>query len=289
MRARVIPISCRPSIVRWQATLTITALGATIGCSADLKAGNDDFGIVAAGQNTGPGDWRCLDDAPPTPVSAPESVKYTLPVVDWANARLPLASREIKVCGLVDVDCVQPISKLDPSSSESNVQLQIPGGEPVYLSITQPARIPETLRFDGPLFSDQEGARVPMLTPSVLAELATQQGVTPDPALGVIALSAYDCAGNPATDIYFQMDATGIAFTAKNSVPVVTAPGKLTSSTVQPTEAGNIPFAGFANVAPGHVNAFGFLGDERRLIGDASFFVRPGEITIAEVRALDHL
>jgi hypothetical protein len=238
--------------------------------------------------------WGCVEDPPPPPTPVPDTVLYTFPLVDWTNETLPLERRHVKVCGVPDVYCMAPIAEYDFMPEDREITVPIPGGADVYLDIVQlplppalePDRVPTTLYFAGPLYRDQRGGRIPLLLINVLGGLGVGQGVTIDRMKGVVASRSHDCTGAVTDGAFFQLEngVNGIAYTVVNSLPTVSNPNTLTSITNLPSEDGNVPFAGFANVNTGSAVVRGLLEDQVTEFGETPFFIRPSTIAIVEVR-----
>jgi hypothetical protein len=284
-------LECVVSRTVSQTVSQVVAAGAvavlTLGCS-DMDPGSDTFRLT----NVDP-KWACLDDPPVPPTQFPAMVRYTFPLVDWADATLPLVGRQVTVCSRADTLCSQPLDMIDLPAEPREVTIVLPAGENIYLRLTQPERVPELLYFAGPLYRDQTGGRVPLLTPLILGTLAANQGVMLDLMRGAIALRSHDCTGGITGGALFEIEngGAGIAYTAVNDLPTVTdlMPKAVTDI---PTQLGNVPFAGFVNVMPGNFVVNGMVNgmvDDPTVFGGASFFAPPAAISIVEVRPVNFL
>jgi hypothetical protein len=122
----------------------------------------------------------------------------------------------------------------------------------------------------------------------VLGVLAQAQQFALNPMLSVVAMRAHDCTGAVTGGALFEMQggANGIAYTVVNDLPTVLNPTTPTTVTEIPTEGGNVPFAGFANVNPGNIQARGLLEQDgmRRPFGEARFVALVPGISIVEMR-----
>lgn len=277
-----------------QPLLCLVALAAA-GCS-DLDPDDDTWETVnKSGDVDGPvvADWSCLGQPEPQPPATfPETVTYTFPIVEWVS-NMPPAGRTIRVCNRLDPLCMSPLDAVvNIVEGQRDVSVQIPAGQNVYLEIDTMPRIalPYVLYFDGPLYSDQRGGRIQMLTPATAIGMATQLQAPLDIMLGVLAMRPHDCLGQIVPGALYSIDetaGTSIPYTVVNGQPVSASPAMPAVTTLLPSDQS--PWAGFVNVPTGRLSVFGVLDEGKREIGTATIFARPSTVNVVEIRPLNEL
>jgi hypothetical protein len=278
----------------------------TLGIDPCIKTGSTD-------PNT-PGDWSCLGETPPTlPIPDGSSSVWAGPVLDWSS-RQPLTGMGLTgtLCLITPASCQPPASPKIPVMPSSILGNPVP--LPAFL-----APVPMMKGFDGfirfelpsPDPARPELAYVPMsyylggqvvddLTATQLAILmirrgsldsvikdsfgranvdGSQQTVDRDGA-GFVVFRSVDCAGEPVSDVRFELDRPGqaIAFRLPQSrLPIAGVPG-------EPVYTDGLGAAGFANVSPGTYEALAFRRDEDVPYGRIQLGVVAGETSLAVIR-----
>lgn len=248
--------------------------GVTAEIGQQLPGSSDDpLDETAQGQ----GDpWSCLDDARnavPPPEERPETVVYTVSIVDWVTNEAP-PGLEIHVCNRIDALCAEPLSVINPPP-EREIRFELPARLEVFLTLQATGTVPAIFYFDGPVVEDRVGGLIQLLRLTTAVGLAQQFLNTQlDPTMGVLSLRSHDCNGAITAGAVFQIDPSmGVPFTLLNGAP---------SLSIVPTDSSGL--AGFANVPEGNFLARGFV-DESREFGLANFSVKPGWFSLVEVRA----
>lgn len=220
--------------------------------------------------------WGCLD-APRAPAPSseelPETITYTVPIVDWVTDEAP-PGLEIRVCNRIDTMCAEPISVFTPPP-ERVISFALPARFEVYLMLQATDTVPAVFYFDGPVTSDLVGGRIQLMRVPVVIGLAQTLGITLDLTMGVLSLRSHDCNGAITPGTMFEIEpAAGVAYTLINGSPILS---------VLPTDRAGL--AGFVNVPPGTFVARGFLAEGKREFGLANFGIRPGWFSLVEVRS----
>ena len=201
------------------------------------------------------------------------------------------ASSTIQVCNRVDPGCESPLAAdVTIVPTEREVSVEIPGGQNVFLLLTATGTVDTVLYFDGPLYEDQTGGRIQMLTLPTVLGLATQLQVPLDPTLGVIGIRAHDCNGTIVAGARYTINDTSgttFSYTFVNGLPRTDFPPTPGVSTTITSD--NSPWAGFVNVPGGALTIYGVLAEGMREFGTADIQVRPGHMNLVEIRPLNRL
>lgn len=264
-----------------------------VGCSS-LAPEDDTYTTKVLGVNPDQtADWSCLGQAQQAPPILPQDamVTYTFPLVEWVS-NAPLANRSIQVCNRIDPDCLMPLPSVSNIvEGEANVSVTFKAGTSVFLLLKAKDVFDTTLYFDGPLYADQEGGKIQMLTGATVFGLANQVKIPLQQDLGVLAIRPHDCRGTIVSGALYTIDAVGssaVPYTFVNGLPRAAPPPPMPAvSTTIPSD--NTPWAGFVNVPPIGVTVYGVLADGNKEIGSADVAVRAGAINVVEIRALNHL
>lgn len=221
--------------------------------------------------------WACVQGnrAPiPPPEERPETVTYTVSIVDWVTDEAP-PGLVINVCNRIDPLCAEPLSIITPAP-ERQISFELPTRIEVYLTLQATGTVPATFYFDGPVVEDRVGGLIQLLRGTTVAGLAqTFLGTQLDPSMGVLSLRSHDCNGAIAGGAVFEIEPnTGVPFTLINGAPTLS---------IVPTDASGL--AGFVNVPPGNFLARGFVADDSREFGLANFNVKPAWFSLVEVRS----
>jgi hypothetical protein len=221
--------------------------------------------------------WACIQGSRqpvPPPEERPETVTYTVSIVDWVTNEAP-PGLQIKVCNRIDGLCAEPLSTFTPPP-ERQISFELPARLEVYLEIVAEGTVPATFYFDGPVVEDRVGGLIQLLRFTTAVGLAQQfLGTQLDPTTGVLSLRSHDCNGAITGGAVFALEPNvGVPFTLINGAP---------SLSVVPTDASGL--AGFVNVPEGGFLARGFVADDEREFGLANFSVKPGWFSLVEIRS----
>lgn len=221
--------------------------------------------------------WACIQGSRPTlppPEARPETVTYTVSIVDWVTNEAP-PGLEIQVCNRIDALCAEPLATIYPSP-EREVSFPLPARLEVYLTLRAEGTVPATFYFDGPVVEDRVGGLIQLLRATTAIGLAQEfLGTQLDPTMGVLSLRSHGCNGAIAAGTVFEIEPdVGVPFTLINGAP---------SLSVVPTDASGL--AGFVNVPEGGFLARGFVAADDREFGLANFSVKPGWFSLVEVRS----
>lgn len=250
-----------------------------------------------------PAQWACLQGDPPTVSPAmppPQNVNYLVPIVDFDNAPQTVADVSVKLCTSAACDPFVQIPIVQPDPARPVFLLVLPYGlmNP-YLKFEAPGYATMDYYFGGPLVGvpnpdpDNDpstptppflGNVVPLLKQETLDNLLRDvQAPVPQPAgRGVLAVRTLNCTGARAPDVIVEpvsdMPDDTVRWTLSDSNAAVRG--------VFPTDIRGV--AGFANVPEGTFRVRGIAptGEEGEGLpyGDHTLRVRPGVITLGEVR-----
>jgi hypothetical protein len=221
--------------------------------------------------------WSCTQGgrAPiPPPEQRPETVTYTVSIVDWVTNEAP-PGLVINVCNRIDALCSEPLATITPPP-ERQISFELPARLEVYLTLQATGTVPATFYFDGPVVENRLGGLIQLLRLTTVAGLAqTFLGTQLDPTMGVLSLRSHDCNGAIAEGAVFEIDPNvGVPFTLINGAPTLS---------IVPTDASGL--AGFVNVPEGGFLAHGFVAEDNREFGLANFNIKPGWFSLVEVRS----
>jgi hypothetical protein len=221
--------------------------------------------------------WSCVRGPRanvPSPEERPQTVTYTVSVVDWVTQEAP-EGLTIKVCNRIDALCSEPLAVINPPP-ERQLSFQLPARFEVFLTLEATDHVPATYYFDGPVVENRVGGLIQLLRLATVAGLAQQfLAIQLDPTMGVLSLRSYDCNGAITAGAVFEMEPNmGVPYTLINGAP---------TRSIIPTDASGL--AGFANVPEGAFIARGFVADDNREFGLANFSMKPGWFSLVEVRS----
>lgn len=213
-------------------------------------------------------DWSCLGAAvprrPPT-VSVADRVIYSVQAVDIGTGQ-SVPGAQVRVCGLADVDCMQPL--MGPVIADSDGWFDVPlyEGFTGYLEFSGPDLVPGLL-FLSEALTAESSPDYPYLLMSNASRDALSRviGVPLDPELGIIATRSFDCQGVTAPDVSVTKTGPGVAFYFIGGLP-----------TVMENKTGPEGFGGFINVPTGVALVDVLTPGGVSIAGTLSFVVRPG-------------
>jgi len=232
------------------------------------------------------GDWSCLPGgngpalsgaagtganataAVEMPPAARAPLTYSFSVVDFVSAAAVERVR-VRACFRPDVRCESPASAEVEPGSDGRVQVTTFGGFNGYLEILGEGMLPQLLFFAAPwspvLLAQSQRQSVQLLPVRVLSALGDSARLPLDPQSGVIAVTAYDCAGSAAAGVRLEIDTGSVPYAFVDDLPVANQ-----DST---SEQG---LAGFVNVPPGVVVVSGFPHGRAQAVSVESLLVRTG-------------
>jgi len=220
--------------------------------------------------------WNCVGQLPtpePSPDDLPETVTYTVPIVDWLTDEAP-PGLKISVCNRIDAMCSAPVSVFTPAADRV-INFPLPARFEVFLILQATGTVPARFYFDGPVTTDLVGGRIQLLPVPIALSLADSLGINLDLSMGVLSLRSHDCKGAIAPGTRFEIDPNaGVPYVLINGAPTLSA---------LPTDRAGL--AGFVNVPAGNFVARGFLAEDSREFGLANFQVLPGWFSLVEVRS----
>jgi hypothetical protein len=292
----------------------LAALGCCLASCSSLDAGTDSaatlFGVDgsvdgASGANGGgdeplPPEWACLEKPLEPVAQEPARVTYTVAIVDFDSQPYSptlVKGLEIQVCG--SPSC-------DPPASAPEVVINNPlEGLPPYvyaiempygfsngsLRLTAPGYAPMDYVFNGPLIGAPDGGyrvsglTIPLLKATTRDTIYHDLGLPGDVDLtrGVLALRTLNCLRDPKANAR----AAGVRLQAVPMPPPEPAVAWTLSTSNRATparlETDSRGVAGFVNVLPLVYDVQG-VAQNGRVYGRTSIAVRPGVITLAEIR-----
>jgi hypothetical protein len=282
-----------------------SSLDAGTDTAAQLYGAKGDAGAAGAGgadegPATLPPEWACLDQ-PLVPIAQdPSRVTYVVAIVDFdSQPYKPTIVKDlaIQVCG--SPSC-------DPPASEPDVVIHNPiEGQPPFvyaiefpygfsngsLRLTAPSYAPMDYVFNGPMIGAPEGGyqvmglTIPLLKATTRDTIYHDLGLPGDVDLsrGVLAMRTLNCLRDPKAN----PRAPGVKLESVPKPPSAPAVAWTLSTSNRATpnrlETDSRGVAGFVNVLPLVYDVQG-ITPSGRVYGRTSIAIRPGVITLAEIR-----
>jgi len=220
-------------------------------------------------------DWTCLGSAAAPPMllapTSGERLVQSVRLVDLASLQVP-PNISVRACAQRDVDCLAPLTDSLPLDADGWVDVPLFEGFDGFLEITGETIIPSVLFYAAPLSPETEVDRTPLalIPKDQLPALSGATGTPQDPDFGLVVLRSFDCRGNPAPGVSFDIDKDGFPWYFVGGLPSSVA-------TVTAPESG---LGGFINVEPGVavVNAV-LPGSSLPIATPRSVLVRAGWMT----------
>jgi hypothetical protein len=238
-------------------------------------------------------DWSCLGQDERAPVSTPgvDRVTYVASVLDFGNPALSPPGIDLGICQLADVYCAAPLpvsmtvlasmsmSAFFPRPSAWAIELPLLFEG--YINLTAPGYVPAQYFFGGPMVAGAGGEQavtgepITMFTENGVPSLFDAVGVVRDPAFGLLLLRTVDCRGQRAPGVQLRLRGAGVPWVLVNGLPILSDPPLATDASGT---------AGFLNVPPGNLLIEGYVPAGDATYGRTAVRVRPGQITMAEIR-----
>lgn len=244
-------------------------------CSTDAECvarGPDFAGAVCkASVCSVPTRWSCLDE-PSEPQTSTGSFNVTFLVRDTVS-QLPQVGISARVCRRLDVNCAESVTDMQSTDANGYVSLTVPAEFEGYVRFEGETIASALYFFDPPVRSDLPNLRVSLSSPETAAGLTKLTGAEPDPALGLVLVTVYDCMGDPAEGVTINADKTGASaksFYIRNGLPSATA-----------TATDDTGYGGIVNAATG--TATFSSSYDQGMIGSVTVLVQPGAMTIAHI------
>lgn len=221
-----------------------------VGCT-EFESGTDELTPEMVTQQQQPQplvgqDWTCLGSVAPPPMllatPSGERLVQSVRFVDLATGDVA-TNISVRACAQRDVDCLEPLTGLLPLDADGWVDVPLFEGFDGFLEITGETVIPTLLFYAAPLSPGTEVDRTPLglVQREILPALSGATGTQQDPRSGLVVLRSFDCSGDPAPGVSFDIDKAGFPWYFVGGLP---------SSTATFT-AGESGLGGFINVAPG--------------------------------------
>jgi len=183
-----------------------------------------------------------------------------------------------QLCRKLDVTCEDPIGSTVVSDSGGGLAMPIEAAFDGYVKLTD-SKIAPSLYFltaprDG---GDLDLPTVPLATPLAAAGIvASAGGTTWDPERGIVLLNAFDCEGQPASNITYSIggepDPATFIFYLVNGLP---------TTAITATDATG--YGGLVNVPVGVSTISATLAPSGRKVSNVSVLVRAGYVTYSSV------
>jgi hypothetical protein len=193
---------------------------------------------------TANGVWSCLDpDEPvaPGPVAAGVAgrVVYSLQVVDLTTGQLHPDAR-VRACGLADINCDDPVTNWLAVDAEGWVDVPLFRDFAGFFEVMASDTVPFLFYLAEPVRESTVEYPLGVVSVASLGPLVQLLGVPVEPENSVIAARAFNCQGDPATDVSLSTDGGGVPWYFVDGLPTATSSG-----------TGADGLAGLANVEPG--------------------------------------
>ncbi|HEY3255798.1 MAG TPA: hypothetical protein VGJ91_17695 [Polyangiaceae bacterium] len=246
-------------------------------CSTDADCTNRgaEFAgsVCKAGLCEADPQWSCPAVAPA------HSYKLTMHLQDAVSMK-PLPGVAAHLCRKLDVNCQNPIAGSDVVADDGGVvTLSIDSGFDGYVELTDSKISPSLYFFSTPASGDLDLPTVPLASPGAATLIVKSAGGPSTTWLadhGIVLLNAFDCEGQPAANITFDIggapDPATFIFYLVNTLPT-------TATTI--TDATG--YGGLVNVPVGTSTISALLAPSGREIGNISILVRAGYISYSSV------
>jgi hypothetical protein len=218
-----------------------------------------------------PDGFECLD-VPPEPPGA-QSGTYTVNLfLRDTVSQEPKGGVKARACKRLDPECISTTGDVT-TNADGRVSISLPAGFEGYLQF-EGTEIATTLYFfDPPLSSDISELLVSVNSPMTAAGLVQLTGATPNPDLGVVLVTTFDCEGAAASGVTVAPGAVGDAaklFYVRNGLPDTTK-----------TVTDETGYAGIVNAMPGTASFTSTIDD--LTIGSVTVQVKKGAQTLARI------
>jgi hypothetical protein len=254
----------------------LTALAALAVACTPFEPGTDQLGGADGSEPTSaePGrDWRCLgriEEAArnllPEGPSAERFVHSIQFLSVVTGAIVPGLS--VRVCAQRDVECAMPVTDFEPVRPDGWIDVVLYEGFSGFLEIQGDAIMPMAFFYPEPITRDREvyASAIGVLERAVVPSLSAAAGAQQESTLGLVVLRAYDCQGEAALGVSYDIDKAGTPYYFVAGLPSLAA--------VDTSESG---IGGFFNVAPGVIVASARLESTGvGILKPASMLVRAG-------------
>jgi hypothetical protein len=262
----------RPRVSR-VVTLTVWA-GFAVACTP-FEPGSDELDAEGSELTSAePGrDWSCLgriEEAqrnllPVAPGS--ERFVHSIQFLSFVTGAV-VQGLSVRVCPQRDVECATPLTDFEPVRPDGWIDVVLYSGFSGFLEIRGDAIIPMAFFYPEPITRDREvyASAIGVVERAVLPTLSAAAGAEQESTLGLVVLRTYDCQGESALGVSYDIDKAGTPFYFVAGLPSLT--------TVETSDSG---IGGFFNVAPGVIVASAELGGTgREILKPASMLVRAG-------------
>ncbi len=298
--------------------LAVTGAGvlATAGCSTvlgidpDRYLANDPVGSGdapdAAADGAATPDWDCLDQ-PRGKVDPNQRLTVTLVVMDELKDSVSggdvdggsdldtvdgdwLSGVSVRPCSLRDTECMEDgggggIGYFDPNAvltdDAGRAPFDLPGDFAGFFEMYRADLVPATL-YPGRMIPGENAVSFPVYTLKLpeLDELFSQTGAVLDAGAGSAIITVYDCQDHEAAGVSLSYTNQG-----PNTVPFYFAVGLPNTKTTQTDDYGQ---AGAVNLPTGNVMVTAKRSSDQKTVGNVSFNVRPGGLSLGLIRARAH-
>lgn len=265
-----------------------------------------------SGESELPDNWRCLTEQQTRPVDAGQFT-FRFPIVNWEDES-PVPGLVINTCSKTDTVCVEPLSSpiISPDTNQSDrfvsmnlesdfgrfnfIELMSTDGVVVdptsqEVDVTN-AFVPVSYYLGDTTHASRTIAPLIRLTRAPLHRgLFEALGVTLSETKGFTTARVFDCNGNTAPGVRFEISPT---YTEEPPTPFTYVDGLLQrtfdSDEYLVTDADGE--AGFANVPAGNIRVLAFLDSHGDLPigppGGIAATARPGQVTVVELHAKEY-
>jgi hypothetical protein len=215
--------------------------------------------------------WACLDEPPETPPVSSGTYTVNFFLRDTVSQE-PKGGVNARSCRRLDPDCSSSTGDVT-TNADGRVAMSLPAGFEGYIQF-EGADIATTLYFfDPPLSANVQELMISVNTPMTAAGLVQLTGATPNPDLGVVLVTTYDCKGAAATGVSVTPGGVGDAaklFYVRNGLPDTTK-----------TVTDETGYAGIVNAMPGTASFTSTFDDLN--IGSVTVQVKKGAQTLARI------
>lgn len=220
-----------------------------------------------------PARWECLA----APGEEPESTaqgNYSLSfLVRDTVTQMPHVGLEARLCRRLQVDCAETASAAGATDTSGELTVSVPANFDGYVRFSGPEVAPTLYFLNPPVTEDRAGISISASSAATMAGLSALTGATPDPGLGVVLVTAFDCLGDPADGATISAPDVGTearSFYVRNGLP---------STTATTTDATG--YSGIVNAEPGTVSFF--AERDGVSLGSVTVLVQPSSQTLARI------
>lgn len=230
--------------------------------------------------------WKCVRAA--TRIVTPEAdkrVTISFSILNFSTNSVP-EGLTARACNPADIACENPVVADVTPGPAGKLAFELPHGFSGFFEITAPGIVSTLLYSNKPYTEDVSFAGPSVVTPAVMADIATRGDDATDFTLGLAIIETFDCDSNPADGVHLEIkDNSGDhAFYFVGALP-----DRDLESTKLSTAMGYgrdvRAVGGFNNITTGYTTFKATLVDTGNPVGDVTAQVRSSYMTYIHIYA----